>query len=58
MFHQAGKEEVYITEGEQQVKIFKTYKSSKLFPYTSELKFNTINSYPFVKSSTRNFYQI
>ena len=43
MFHQAGKEEVYITEGEQQVKLFKTCKSSKLFPYTNELKFNTIN---------------
>lgn len=51
MFHKAGKEEVYITEGEQQVKIFKTYyESSKLFPYTNELKFNTY-SYPFVKSS-------
>lgn len=43
MFHKAGKEEVYIIEGEEQVKIFKTYYgSSKLFPYTSQLKFNTI----------------
>lgn len=42
MFHKAGKE-VCITEGEQQVKIFKTYyESSKLFPYTRKLKFNTI----------------
>ena len=43
MFHKAGMVDVYFTEGDQKVKIFKTYKSSKLFPYTNELKFNTIN---------------